>query len=73
MRTCRCHVIADDNARRNGTVLDWRPILARDAWRHCDGKGGCALGLAHPPHGTAFALGCSQCLMEAESVRAMNC
>lgn len=68
-----CHAIADLNARTYGTVLDWAPILARDAWRHCAGLGGCALGVPHPPHGTTWSLGCSQCLLEAESVRALKC
>lgn len=67
----RCHGIADQNARTKGTPLDWGPILKSDRSRQCDGGGKCALGVKHPPHGTAFCLGCGPCKAEAEAARVM--
>jgi hypothetical protein len=56
--------MADLNARTHGTVMDWRPVLAADRSRDCDGRRCAKLGdIAHPPHGTAFVLGCGVCQM----------
>ena len=33
-----CHDISVDNASRFGTILDWKPIVARDAHRQCTGR-----------------------------------
>ena len=74
----KCHDIADKNARTNGTVLDWKPILKKDSWRHCvysNGSKACPLGLAHPPHGhvAPFVIGCCSCMSEAEVARKQKC
>ena len=63
--------MADLNARTHGTVMDWRPVLAADRSRDCDGTGGrgCKLAVPHPPHGTAFVVGCGVCQMEVASAR----
>ena len=58
-----CHDLSVENAKRNGTVLDWRPILARDEHRQCSGRDAstCALRVNHAAHGIKFALGCMGC------------
>ncbi len=68
-----CHDIADLNARTNGTVLNWQPIIARDTWRRCQhtfaGGPPCPLGsVPHPALGVKYALGCAQCDAESKSL-----
>jgi hypothetical protein len=69
-----CHRIADHNARTNGTIMNWQPLLLRDQARWCEhtraGARPCPLGAApHPKHGVKYAMGCQTCKMEAESLR----
>jgi hypothetical protein len=45
-------------------------VLAADRSRDCDGARCARLGgVSHPPHGSAFVLGCGVCQMESASAR----
>ena len=67
-----CHDIADANFKATGGEMQWGARLAADAHRRCAASGtsarACPLGgAAHPPSGSPWSLGCSECMSTLES------